>query len=62
MNTEENEFINCPYCWQQIEIAVERVLGSQEYTEDCHVCCRPILFKIETFEDGGCDIQSFMDE
>ena len=62
MNTEEYEFVSCPYCREQLEIAVERISGRQEYTEDCHVCCRPILFKIETFEDGECDIQTLMDE
>ena len=62
MNSEEYEFVSCPYCWEQIEIAVERLEGRQEYTEDCHVCCRPILFQIETFEDDSCFIQTLMDE
>ncbi|MCM8531326.1 MAG: CPXCG motif-containing cysteine-rich protein [Lentisphaeraceae bacterium] len=62
MNSEENEFVSCPYCWEQIEIAVERIPGNQEYTEDCHVCCRPILFHIDIGESGDCCISTTMDE
>jgi len=46
MNTEENEFVNCPYCWEQIEVAVDCTVKEQSYVEDCHVCCRPIHFRI----------------
>lgn len=26
--------------------------GSQEYVEDCQVCCRPIVFRIEVGVEG----------
>ena len=41
--------ITCPYCWESIPILVDPS-ESQTYTEDCSVCCRPIL--IQTKIDG----------
>jgi hypothetical protein len=32
----------CPYCGEQVEIAVDPTGGStQSYVEDCQVCCQP---------------------
>jgi len=32
----------CPYCGEQVDVAVEPVGASNEhYVEDCPVCCRP---------------------
>ncbi|MGB2173009.1 MAG: CPXCG motif-containing cysteine-rich protein [Porticoccaceae bacterium] len=36
------EDITCPYCWESITLLVDPS-ESQTYTEDCFVCCRPIL-------------------
>lgn len=36
------EQITCPYCWESITLMVDPS-ESQTYTEDCFVCCRPIL-------------------
>lgn len=33
----------CPYCWETIILDVDCSGGSQTYTEDCSVCCQPIL-------------------
>ncbi len=38
--------IYCPYCGEAIEMSFDPSAGSQEYVEDCEVCCRPILFTI----------------
>lgn len=51
MHASETAFIQCPYCWQEIEIAVDTSAGSQEYVEDCQVCCRPMIVRISV-EDG----------
>jgi len=37
--------ISCPYCGESFETDVDCSAGSQSYYEDCHVCCRPILFE-----------------
>ena len=61
MNVEENEFINCPYCWQQIEVAVDCTQPELSYVEDCYVCCRPIHFSIFVDQQGIPNIQVMTD-
>jgi hypothetical protein len=53
MNLNEPSEINCPYCGEAIEMTVDSSVRSQEYIEDCSVCCRPIHLKIEIDEDGS---------
>ncbi|MFQ5551796.1 MAG: CPXCG motif-containing cysteine-rich protein [Gemmatimonadales bacterium] len=36
--------VACPYCGETFEATIDISAGSQEYTEDCYVCCRPIAF------------------
>ena len=36
-----------------IELTVDCSAGSQEYTEDCAVCCRPIAVSIRIDADGN---------
>lgn len=33
---------HCPYCGEPITLAIDDSAGSQQYIEDCQVCCRPI--------------------
>jgi|TARA_B110000305_G_scaffold235827_1_gene296157 hypothetical protein len=40
--------ITCPFCWELILILVEPS-EAQTYTEDCSVCCHPILIRTEIF-------------
>ncbi|MFM7121626.1 MAG: CPXCG motif-containing cysteine-rich protein, partial [Gammaproteobacteria bacterium] len=35
--------VQCPYCWETIELLVDCSIDDQEYVEDCSVCCRPIV-------------------
>ena len=42
--------IQCPYCWQQIEVVVDCSVERQEYVEDCSVCCRPIVITVISSE------------
>lgn len=42
----ENIQLQCPYCWESIEILVDRSEGDHEYIEDCSVCCRPIVLTV----------------
>jgi len=34
--------VQCPYCGEPIELAIDSSAGEQAYVEDCQVCCRPI--------------------
>lgn len=38
--------VQCPYCWETIELVVDCSVDEQEYTEDCSVCCRPMIITL----------------
>lgn len=42
----------CPYCGEPIQLLVDDTSGSQNYIEDCSVCCRPIEVSVQTGADG----------
>lgn len=44
--------VNCPYCGETFETAVEAEEGETEYTEDCQICCQPILMRVRVGYDG----------
>ena len=44
----ESQMYQCPYCWEGVEALLDLSAGDQEYVEDCPVCCRPILFSLQT--------------
>ncbi len=50
MNNQQS--VQCPYCGETFETESAVSGGSQEYIEDCYVCCRPIVFRIEVGADG----------
>ena len=48
----------CPYCGEVIELLVDPSAGLQRYTEDCQVCCRPMVVCVEggnEWSDDGLD-------
>ena len=45
--------VQCPYCGETFETEIEAAGENQEYIEDCYVCCRPIVFRIEVSADGA---------
>lgn len=50
--SESSTYI-CDSCGEEIEIPIDVSAGeSQEYVEDCPVCCRPNLVHVEIFDDG----------
>jgi hypothetical protein len=49
----EEVSIDCPYCGEEISILIDSSVGSQEYIEDCQVCCRPIEIVVTCVEGGG---------
>ena len=38
--------VQCPYCWETVEVLIDHCGEDQQYIEDCAVCCRPIMFHI----------------
>ena len=51
----ESKAVQCPYCWEWIDILVDCSLSSQQYVEDCQVCCQPILLTLQIASDGWID-------
>lgn len=41
---------NCPYCGEEITLLVDCSVEEQVYTEDCSVCCKPMLVHVEAVE------------
>ena len=44
--------VDCPYCGEPFDTAVDVSTGSQHYIEDCPVCCRPIEFHLDVGMNG----------
>ena len=48
-----DDLVGCPYCGEEIEIAIDEGGGlMQTYVEDCQVCCRPMQVLIAADEEG----------
>jgi hypothetical protein len=43
--------VQCPYCGEPFDTAIDFSSGSTSYIEDCPVCCRPIEFRLD-IEEG----------
>ena len=52
MNGQEEIAIQCPNCWETISILVDCSVEQQEYTEDCQVCCKPMVVDVRVSIDG----------
>ena len=48
--------IQCPYCWEPVEVVVDMSVSEQTYIEDCFVCCQPILLNVLVAQDGQVSI------
>jgi Cysteine-rich CPXCG len=44
----EEESYECPYCGEVVTALLDLSAGDQSYIEDCPVCCRPIMFILQT--------------
>lgn len=38
--------IHCPYCDEALDVTLDPSEPEQEYTEDCQVCCRPMILNV----------------
>ena len=45
--------VSCPYCGEENLIVIDESAGeSQDYVEDCQVCCQPWQVTVTLNEDG----------
>jgi cysteine-rich CPXCG protein len=50
--------VYCPYCNESVEITLDPSGGStQEYVEDCEVCCQPWTVSVQYREDGTAEVR-----
>jgi hypothetical protein len=54
-----SETIQCPFCDQSFELAIDTSVASQRFTTDCEVCCRPfeVIAESEPGEILSLDVQ-----
>ena len=38
---EVSQTIQCPFCGQSFQLAIDTTESSQRFTTDCEICCRP---------------------
>jgi hypothetical protein len=49
--------VRCPYCGESVEVALDPGGGpTQEYVEDCQVCCRPWQVSVRYQADGSAEV------
>ena len=54
---EVEALVICPYCGESVEIGLDPGSGnSQDYIEDCQVCCRPWRVMVFYDEEGRADV------
>lgn len=46
MSALDSVLVQCPYCWETLDISVDPSVSDQEYVEDCQVCCQPIVVHV----------------
>lgn len=50
--------VTCPYCGEVVEITLDASGGSsQEYVEDCEVCCRPWQVHVHYRTNGSVEVK-----
>jgi hypothetical protein len=47
----ETATVQCPFCGQSFELAIDTSLPDQRFITDCEICCRPMEV-IAQCEDG----------
>lgn len=52
MNEIEEQLIQCPYCGEGQTVLIDCSIASQQYIEDCQVCCQPINLDISISTNG----------
>ena len=59
MPLEHDAAYACPYCGRENYVGVDVTAGSrQRFTEDCPICCSPILFAVRIEEGGDPTVES----
>ena len=52
----EEFFFQCPYCWENVSMIIDKSVHNDSYIEDCEVCCNSI--EVE-YQSNGDEIINF---
>lgn len=52
MNALHSMSVICPYCGSPEVLTVDCTVPEQRYTEDCQVCCRPMVVSVNVSEES----------
>lgn len=58
----EEVVVSCPYCGEALELLVDNSGGDQDYTEDCQVCCQPMVVRVMFSETGEPQVEAFRED
>jgi len=58
MTLLDSHYIQCPYCWEQIELSIDNSIEEQQYVEDCQVCCNPISITVNIAPNGSAQVEA----
>jgi hypothetical protein len=58
MSLLESATIQCPYCWETLDISADPSVPDQEYVEDCQVCCQPIVIHVVFDEERHLEVSA----
>jgi hypothetical protein len=61
MEILQSRLIQCPWCWEQIELVVDCSVIEQEYVEDCSVCCSPIVVSVLAADNDELVVEARME-
>ena len=57
---ETEAVVTCPHCGETMTMLLDPAGGqTQEYVEDCQVCCRPWKVQLWYGTNGSADVQLF---
>jgi len=56
MNELQETDIGCPYCGELITLLIDPSIDTQQYIEDCQVCCRPIEVSVSLGSDDNVQV------
>lgn len=49
--------VDCPYCGESLEVLLDPGDMGSSYTEDCQVCCQPIVFILSGDGQGQIELE-----
>jgi hypothetical protein len=62
LNQLTEKSVGCPYCGETINILIDFADLSQQYIEDCQVCCKPINFLVSESVNGELTVNVYSDD